>query len=191
MLTGEEVMEIRVLHRQGMSIRGIARTTGLSRNVVRRYLRSPEAPRDKRRAPRPSKLDPFKSYVSERLRAAAPSRIPATALLVELKARGYQGGITILKEFMAGFLPEKCDDPVIRFETEPRPADASRLGGHWAGTRSDFGVRGDAGMEPVELRRVLRGREGRNADPGPRTCLRSIWRHPARSAVRQREDSRG
>lgn len=119
MLTGEEVMEIRVLHRQGMSIRGIARTTGLSRNVVRRYLRSPEAPRDKRRAPRPSKLDPFKSYVSERLRAAAPSRIPATALLVELKARGYQGGITILKEFMAGFLPEKCDDPVIRFETEP------------------------------------------------------------------------
>jgi transposase len=40
MLTGEEVMEIRVLHRQGMSIRGIARTTGISRNVVRRYLRS-------------------------------------------------------------------------------------------------------------------------------------------------------
>jgi transposase len=97
MLTGEEVMEIRVLHRQGMSIRGIARTTGISRNVVRRYLRSPEAPRYKRRAPRPSKLDAFKNYVAERLRAAAPSRIPATALLIELRARGYQGGITILK----------------------------------------------------------------------------------------------
>src|SRR6516162_629736 len=78
MLTGEEVVEIRVLHRQGMSIRGIARTTGISRNVVRRYLRTPEAPRYKRRAPRPSKLDPFKQYVAERLRAAAPHRIPAT-----------------------------------------------------------------------------------------------------------------
>jgi transposase len=119
MLTGEEVVEIRVLHRQGMSIRGIARTTGISRNVVRRYLRAPGAPRYKRRAPRPSKLDPFKQYVAERLRAAAPNRIPATVLLIELKARGYQGGITILKEFMAGFLPEKRDDPLIRFETEP------------------------------------------------------------------------
>ena len=36
MLRGEEVREIRVLHRQGMSIRGIAKTTGVSRNVVRR-----------------------------------------------------------------------------------------------------------------------------------------------------------
>jgi transposase len=119
MLTGEEVMEVRVLHRQGMSISGIARTTGVSRNVVRRYLRSPEARRYKRRSPRPSKLDPFKGYVAERLRAAAPSRIPATALLIELRARGYASGITILKEFMAGFLPEERDDPVVRFETEP------------------------------------------------------------------------
>jgi transposase len=119
MLTGEEVMEIRVLHRQGMSIRGIVRTTGVSRNVVRRYLRSAEAPRHKRRAPRASKLDPFKNYIAERLRAAAPKRIPATVLLIELRARSYQGGITILKEFMAGFLPEKRNDPLIRFETEP------------------------------------------------------------------------
>jgi transposase len=119
MLTREEVMEIRVLHRQGMSIRGIARATGVSRNVVRRYLRSPDAPRYKRRAARRSKLDPYKSYIAERLRAAAPSRIPATALLIELRARGYEGGITILKEFAAGFVPAKRDDPVVRFETEP------------------------------------------------------------------------
>jgi transposase len=121
MLTREEVMEIRVLHRQGMSIRGIVRTT-VSRNVVRRYLRSLEAPRYKGRAPRASKLDPFKNYIAERLRAAAPKRIPATVLLIELRARGYQGGITILKEFVAGFLPEKRDDPLIRF----RPNRASR-----------------------------------------------------------------
>jgi transposase len=43
----------------------------------------------------------------------------STALLIELRARGYQGGITILKEFVAGFLPEKRGDPVVRFETEP------------------------------------------------------------------------
>ena len=140
MLTREEVMEIRVLHRQGMSIRGIARATGVSRNVVRRYLRSPEAPRYKRRAARRSKLDPFKSYIAERLRAAAPSRMPATALLIELRARGYQGGITILKEFAAGFVPAKR---------------ASRLGGDRARARPAFGVRGDPRVEPLELCRVL------------------------------------
>ena len=53
------------------------------------------------------------------VRAAAPSRIPATVLLIELRTRGYQGGITILKQFVAGFLPEKREDPVVRFETEP------------------------------------------------------------------------
>ena len=34
-------------------------------------------------------------------RAASPSRIPVTVLLIELTARGYQGGIKILKEFAA------------------------------------------------------------------------------------------
>jgi len=40
MLTGEDVMEIRVLWRQGLSIREIARRTGRSRNTVRTHLRS-------------------------------------------------------------------------------------------------------------------------------------------------------
>src|SRR3974377_1718403 len=119
MLTGEEVRESQILHRKGGSIRGIVRRTGVSRNVVRRFLRSAQGLRDRGRARRPSKLDPCKNYITERLRAAAPKRIPATVLLVELRARGYQGGITILKEFVAGFLPEKRDDPLIRFETEP------------------------------------------------------------------------
>ena len=42
MLTGEEVMEIRILHRQGRSIRAIARDLKVSRETVRRYLREPD-----------------------------------------------------------------------------------------------------------------------------------------------------
>ncbi len=41
MLTGEEVMEIRILHRQGKSIRSIATELSISRETVRKYLRSP------------------------------------------------------------------------------------------------------------------------------------------------------
>jgi transposase len=39
MLTQEQAVEIRVLERQGRSIRQIMRDTGLSRNTVRKYLR--------------------------------------------------------------------------------------------------------------------------------------------------------
>ncbi len=118
MLVAEEAVEIRVLRRQGKSIREIARMVGVSRNTVRRYLRSAGLPRYEREA-RPSKLDPFKQYLDERVKAAAPDWIPATVLLRELKALGYQGGYSILKEYLAMLRPVAEPEPVIRFETDP------------------------------------------------------------------------
>jgi hypothetical protein len=41
---------------------------------------------------RPEKLDPFKAYIVDRVKAAAPDRIPAIVLFREIKARGYDGG---------------------------------------------------------------------------------------------------
>ena len=58
------------------SIRSIARGTGRSRNTVRRYLRGGSVPVTKRI----TKLDPFKDYILERLRVAAPDKIPAVVL---------------------------------------------------------------------------------------------------------------
>ena len=72
MVAGEVALEIRVLHRHGKGIREIARETGSARNTVRRYLRDESAERYKPRPPRLTKLDPFKDYVVERLRSAAP-----------------------------------------------------------------------------------------------------------------------
>jgi len=68
MLTGELTMEIRILHRQGQSIRAIARQLRASRETVRKYLRAPDLkPAYGPRAPRASKLDPFKSYLKMRI----------------------------------------------------------------------------------------------------------------------------
>ena len=64
MLVAEESVEIRVLKRQGKSIREIARVLAVSRNTVRRYLRGEGLPRYERE-PRPSKLDPYKHYIVE------------------------------------------------------------------------------------------------------------------------------
>jgi transposase len=118
MLVAEEAVEIRVLRRQGKSIREIARMLDVSRNTVRRYLRGEGLLRYEREA-RPSKLDAYKHYVQERVKAAAPDWIPATVLLRELRALGYAGGVSILKDHLATLKPMARPEPLIRFETEP------------------------------------------------------------------------
>ena len=117
MLTQEEAVEAKVLARQGKGVREIARDLGLSRNTVRRYLRGAQA-RYTPRPAKPTKLAPFEEYVRSRLAAAHPDVIPATVLLRELAERGYGGGISQLKAFMAP-LRRTPVDPVVRFETAP------------------------------------------------------------------------
>jgi transposase len=118
MLVAEEAVEIRVLSRQGKRIRAIARTLRVSRNTVRRYLRSPGLPRY-RREPRAGKLEAYKQYIAERVQAAAPEWIPAVVLFRELKALGYAGGLTTLKLHLIKLKPTPANQPLIRFETEP------------------------------------------------------------------------
>ena len=64
--------------REQLSIREIARRTGVSRNTIRKYLRAGEAePRYPKRVSR-SGLDPFALHVAVLL-SALPSRPPAAA----------------------------------------------------------------------------------------------------------------
>src|SRR6478735_1824615 len=105
MLTQEQAVEIKVMARRGMGIREIARELGCSRNTVKRY-----GPRE----PRPTKLDPFKNHVLERIEAARPHWIPAVVLLREIRERGYSGGLTQLKMFINP-LKAPTEEPVVRF----------------------------------------------------------------------------
>ena len=119
MLGGELALEIRVLAKHGMGVREIAREAGVSRNTVRRYLRDPEAARYRARPPRPGKLDGFAAYIAGRVASAAPDRLAATALLRELRERGYEGSYTILNEHLAALRPAAAPEPAVRFETAP------------------------------------------------------------------------
>ena len=118
MLTQEQAVEIRVLARQGVGIRAMARQLGCSRNTVKRYLRDAEAVRYGPRAARATKLDRFKPYLRSRVEAARPRWIPAVVLLREIRERGYEGGLTQLKLFLAP-LKAASPEPVVRFETAP------------------------------------------------------------------------
>ena len=118
MLILEQTVEIKVLHKQGKSIRQIAKETGRSRNTVKKYLIKDEHPKYKTRAKMPSKLDNYKSYVEERINSAQPHVIPVTVLLREIQKKGYQGKITILRDFVRELRTPK-PEKIRRYETEP------------------------------------------------------------------------
>ena len=122
MLVAEGAVKIRVLRRQRKSIREIARILEeVSRNTVLRYLRGEELPHYEREA-WPGKLDDYKQYIAERMRAAAPKWIPAPALLWELRALGYPGGVSILKDHLATLRPVAKPEPLIRRRSPGRTA---------------------------------------------------------------------
>jgi transposase len=117
LLRGGEVQEIVELRRQGLTITTIGELTGNDRKTIRKYLAQREGrPVYGPRAPRTSMLDSFKGYVEVRLKAGVWN---ATVLLRELRARGYTGGYTILKDWLE---PQRESSRVVavrRFETPP------------------------------------------------------------------------
>lgn len=119
MLGQEGYVEIHVMHRQGQSIKAISRELGVSRNTVRKYLRSLEAPRSQPRRAKPTKLDDYRAYLKARVEAAHPDWIPATVLFNEIVALGYSGGVRMVSGYLATLKPKRRDDPLVRFETPP------------------------------------------------------------------------
>lgn len=121
MKTQEECMEIRILSRQGKGIREISRMMGISRNTVRKYMRSAvNKPVNKAIGKkRGSKLDPFQGYLEQRIASALPHRLPAPVLCRELQAMGYKGSERLVRLHISRLIPIKPPEPVVRFETEP------------------------------------------------------------------------
>lgn len=101
MVTFETVMEIKILHKQGMSSRAIARELGISHNTVKRYLQAKSEP--PKYTPRPavaSLLDEYRDYIRQCIAGAHPYKIPATVIAREIRDQGYRGGMTILRAFV-------------------------------------------------------------------------------------------
>lgn len=104
------------LHAQGHSVRSIARELDISRNTVRKYVRSPGVPKQKPMPRRESLLEQFKPYIQTRLSDGLENCV---VLLRELKQRGYAGSYTILKDYLKPFRQRNQFQATVRFETEP------------------------------------------------------------------------
>lgn len=114
---GELVM-ILDLHRQGLSVSAIARRLGVDRKTVRRYIaRGLEPPNYAPRAPRPRVIDPYVSYLRERVNAYPG--LTGRRLWRELKERGYPGGYTAVTDLLRELRPASQPGFEVRFETPP------------------------------------------------------------------------
>jgi transposase len=92
----------RLFDREHLPKAAIARRLGMSRNTVARLLGLDEAPRYVR-APQGSQLDPYAEAIAAMLDADPTVR--ATVIREHLRALGYRGGLTILKDHLARVRP--------------------------------------------------------------------------------------
>ncbi|MEE9303408.1 MAG: IS21 family transposase [Thiotrichaceae bacterium] len=120
MISIEELMSIKILHKQGTSQRAIAKQLGVSRNTVKKHLLlDVNKPIYQSRPDKPHKLDPFKVYIKERIESALPIHLSAVVIMREIKEQGYDGSITRLREHLVQLRGSHVAPEIIRFETAP------------------------------------------------------------------------
>lgn len=110
-------MDIRALHRQGLTYAEIGRIVGRDWRTVKRYLTEGAQPRYRRR-PVASKLDPFKPLIDQWL--AKDAGLQATRIQQDLvRDYGFEGSYPVVRRYVERTRP-KAPEPVSeRFETAP------------------------------------------------------------------------
>ena len=110
---------------QGLNKAEVAERLGISRRTVYHWIETGQLDRELdgapiRYKPRPAvprKVDAFRSIVEARL--TEYPKLSAVRLFDEIRAAGYEGGYTQLKELVRQLRPAPPVDPVVRFETQP------------------------------------------------------------------------
>jgi transposase len=109
----------------GWSIRALTRHFSMGRNTIRRILRKNRRQRDtghdalerQRAVVRKSKLDAFKPMIQDLLKDYPD--ITGVGVCEELVDSGFDGGRTIVTDYLRKIRPRPKKAPVVRFETPP------------------------------------------------------------------------
>ena len=110
--SGTYIMLYEQVKIQGKKISEVSRMTGMSRNTIKKYLREGEKAHKATGRKKQSKLDPYKTAIQELMRIGIYN---ANTILERIRKMGYDGGITILKDYLSPLRP-----PALRFETAVR-----------------------------------------------------------------------
>ena len=125
MLNHETIATIHRLHlSEHWPIRRIARHLHLGRHTIVKYLETPDAKRAA--TPRASKLDPFKQSINEWLEQ--DQSVSAQLILGRIRATGFTGSYTILKDYLQQVRPGAGKRAYARME----PLAGERFEIDWA-----------------------------------------------------------
>jgi len=123
--------EVRKRHRQGHSLRRIARELGMSRNAVRRYLRLPTCPDWIPGRPRRSALDSHREWIDARL---SEGPINVVQMHRQLTGQGFRGSYGSVRAYITKRLEAagKKRDRInsATFPPPPQPS-AKQLSFEW------------------------------------------------------------
>jgi transposase len=108
---------------QGLTKSAIAGRLGISRRTVHHWIKTGQLERDlddeavryKPRPPVKRKIDPYIGIVQSRL--AEYPKLSAVRVYEEIKAAGYEGRYSQVKEYVRALRPTPVEDAAVRFET--------------------------------------------------------------------------
>jgi transposase len=120
----ERLVLLKHLLEQGLKKTDIAARCGVSRRLVYHWIKSGLLDSDvgdlaspRVRQSRPKKLEQYKATIRQRLESYP--ELSAVRLYEEVRAAGYRGGMTQLRQFVHQVRPRPPVEDVVRFETPP------------------------------------------------------------------------
>lgn len=116
MIDKRTIFEIHRLKQKGLSIRQVSALLNLDRGTVSKYLQSPDSTR-KQNTVRSSKLDPFREMIKEALDKYPTIKAPV--ILDLIKEKGFDGKITIVRQYLRHLRGSRDKQAFIRFESRP------------------------------------------------------------------------
>ena len=116
-------MQLRHYLERGVSKAELSRRFGISRRTIHAWIESGQLDRDlssggSRYSPRPRvahKLDPYKELIEVRLEEFP--KLSAKRLFDEVRAAGYDGGYSRVRDFVREVRPRAPQEAPVRFET--------------------------------------------------------------------------
>ncbi|MCK5784477.1 MAG: IS21 family transposase [Desulfobacterales bacterium] len=115
MIDRQTVFEIHRLKNEGLNIQKISEKLQIAWKTVQKYLEDPDPPKNV--INRPSKLDPFKEEIERLL--AINEDVSAVVIKQRLDEMEFDGGITIVKDYLQTIRKKNPPQAFIRFESKP------------------------------------------------------------------------
>ncbi|BCO07987.1 IS21 family transposase [Desulfolithobacter dissulfuricans] len=116
MISTEVFMDIISLHRQGLSMRAIAKKLGIHRNTVKKHIEGNTLPQYRKKKRQKSILDPYRQVIDDYL---AEDDYRATWILDRIRNMGYTGSYETLRDYVRKVKERHSRLAYARFETEP------------------------------------------------------------------------